>query len=83
MRDFIIVILSIIVIALGVKVACTDLRIQNIEIAIENTEEKYWVVIAENEQLRRINDQNIRLLTKGGWDGLDTRDEDTGDGASD
>lgn len=43
-------------------------RIYNLERQMIRIEQEYQKVITQNEQLKRINDQNIRLLTEGGWD---------------
>lgn len=43
-------------------------RIYNLERQMIRIEQEYQKVITQNEQLKRINDQNIRLLAEGGWD---------------
>ena len=42
-------------------------RIYNLERQMIRIEQEYQKVITQNEQLKRINDQDIRLLAEGGW----------------
>lgn len=56
------------VIALAFITVKFSYRIYNLERQMIRIEQEYQKVITQNEQLKRINDQNIRLLTEGGWD---------------
>lgn len=42
-------------------------RVINLEKQQLRIEQEYQRVITQNEQLKRINEQNIRLLSQGGW----------------
>lgn len=47
------------------KIQITNLEKQQLRI-----EQEYQRVITQNEQLKRINNQDIRLLAEGGWYGI-------------
>lgn len=66
-KDWLIGILSIIVVALVVTSVQQDRRITNLERQQLRIEQEYQYVITQNEQLKRINEQNLRLLSQGGW----------------
>lgn len=44
-------------------------RITNLERQLVRVERGYNEVLEANEQLERINEQNLRLMAEGGWDG--------------
>ena len=46
----------------GLVMQVTNLERQQLRI-----EQEYQRVITQNEQLKRINDQNLRLMAEGGW----------------
>lgn len=70
MKDDIILIIMILAMALAVVVVSKmNVRIVNIERQLSRIENEYHVVIAENEQLQRINNQNFRLLSEQGGQG--------------
>lgn len=70
MRDFIIALMALVLCLFLIKIGMVDLRIRNLERQQLRIEKEYQAVITENQQLQRINEQNIRLLTEGGWDGI-------------
>lgn len=45
----------------------SNVKITNLERQQLRIEQEYQRVITQNEQLKRINEQNIRLLSEGGW----------------
>lgn len=55
------------VIALAFVTVRFSYRIYNLERQQLRIEQEYQRVITQNEQLKRINDQNLRLLSQGGW----------------
>lgn len=60
-----------------ISIIHSDLRITNLERQLLRIEREYNAVIEYNQQLERINNQNVRLLTEGGWNavvGIDTID---------
>lgn len=67
MRDLAIVLLSIGILVLSVGHCMQEMKITNLERQSSRIEQAYQVVIAENQQLQRINEQNLLLLSKGGW----------------
>lgn len=68
-KDWIIGLLLIIVAALIGTAINHDIRITNLEKQQLRIEQEYQRVITQNEQLKRINDQNLRLMAEGGWNG--------------
>lgn len=56
------------VIALAFVTVRFSYRIYNLERQQLRIEQEYQRVITQNEQLKRINDQNLRLLSQGGWE---------------
>ena len=48
--------------------ATLDYKVTNLERQLMRIEQQYDAVLAENEKLVRINDQNLMLLTQGGWE---------------
>lgn len=46
------------------------IRVTNLEKQQLRIEQEYQRVITQNEQLKRINNQDIRLLAEGGWYGI-------------
>ena len=42
-------------------------KITNLERQQLRIEQEYQRVITQNEQLKRINEQNLRLMAEGGW----------------
>lgn len=67
MRDLAIVLLSIGILVLSVGHCMQEMKITNLERQSSRIEQAYQAVIAENQQLQRINEQNLLLLSKGGW----------------
>ena len=43
------------------------IRVTNLEKQQLRIEQEYQRVITQNEQLKRVNNQDIRLLAEGGW----------------
>lgn len=70
MRDFVLALMTLIIILFGVKIIMMDIRIRDIEQTTKRIEQGYNAVLAENEKLIRISNQSLRLLS-GGWDGGD------------
>lgn len=67
MRDLTIVLLSVSMLVLLVGHYMQEMRITNLERQASRIEQAYQTVIAENQRLQRINEQNLLLLSKGGW----------------
>lgn len=67
MRDLTIVLLSVSMLALSVGHYMQEMRITNLERQASRIEQAYQTVIAESQRLQRINEQNLLLLSKGGW----------------
>lgn len=67
MRDLTIVLLSVSILALTIGHYMQEMKITNLERQSSRIEQAYQAVIAENQQLQRINEQNLLLLSKGGW----------------
>ena len=67
MRDFIIALMSLILVIFGIKIVMMDIRIRNLEHMAVRIEQGYSAVITENEKLVRMNDQTLRIVTEGGW----------------
>lgn len=67
MRDLTIVLLSVSMLVLSIGYCMQEMRITNLERQASRIEQAYQTVIAENQQLQRINEQNLLLLSKGGW----------------
>lgn len=67
MRDFVIALMTLIIVMLGIKIVMMDIRVRNIEHTVMRCERDYEVVVEENQKLLRINEQDIRLLSEG-WD---------------
>lgn len=82
MRDFVLALMTLILVLFGIKIIMMDIRIRNVEQTTKRTEQGYNAVLAENEKLVRISNQSLRLLS-GGWDGGDNiyiQVSDGGDG---
>lgn len=62
-----IIVLFLIVIFLSGGLIRVSHRVTNLERQQLRIEQEYQRVITQNEQLKRINDQNLRLMTEGGW----------------
>ena len=69
-KDWIIGLLLIIIAALIGTVINHDMRITNLERQQLRIEQEYQAVITENHKLVRMNNQTLRLLTQGGWYGI-------------
>lgn len=68
MRDLVIVLLlSIGILVLSIGHCMQEMKITNLERQSSRIEQGYQAVIAENQQLQRINEQNLLLLSEGGW----------------
>ena len=67
MRDLTIVLLSVSILVLTIGHYMQEVKITNLERQSSRIEQAYQAVIAENQQLQRINEQNLLLLSKGGW----------------
>ena len=65
---YLVTVLSAWVIVVTIALAYTEVRVTNLEKQLIRVERGYNEVLAANEQLERINNQNIRLMTEGGWD---------------
>ena len=68
MRDLVIVLLAICCLVLSIGHYIQEYDIVNMKQTLRRVEHGYNEVLAANEQLERINNQNIRLMTEGGWD---------------
>lgn len=67
MRYFTAVLLSLSIIILSVVIGYQENRIKNLERQLTRVENDYQYIASQNEQLKRINEQNLLLLSKGGW----------------
>lgn len=67
MRDLAIVLLSIGILVLSVGHYMQEMKITNLERQSRRIEQAYQAVIAEHQRLQRINEQNLLLLSEGGW----------------
>lgn len=67
MRDLVIALLSIDILVLSIGHYIQEMEITNLERQTRRIEQAYQAVIAENQQLQRINEQNLLLLSEGGW----------------
>ena len=67
MRDLVIVLLSIGILVLSIGHCMQEMKITNLERQARRIEQAYQAVIAENQRLQRINEQNLLLLSEGGW----------------
>lgn len=68
MRDLTIVLLSVSMLVLTIGHYMQEMKISNLERQSSRIEQAYQAVIAENQQLQRINEQNLLLLSEeGGW----------------
>ena len=67
MRDLTTVLLSVSILVLTIGHYMQEMKITNLERQSSRIEQTYQAVIAENQQLQRINEQNLLLLSKGGW----------------
>ena len=67
MRDLFIVLLYLLLILMCIACAMVDIRTRNVERQLARVEYDYQTIAAQNEQLRRINDQNLQLIAEGGW----------------
>lgn len=70
MRDICIIVLSLCILVLTIGHCIQEYDIANMKQTLKRIEHGYNEVLAENEQLERINNQNIRLMTEGGWDAV-------------
>ena len=66
MRNLDIVILSIDILVLTIGHCIQEVEITNLERQTRRIEQAYQTVIAENQRLQRINEQNLLLLSEGG-----------------
>ena len=67
MRNLVVILLSFGMLALSIGHCMQEMKITNLERQSRRIEQAYQAVIAENQQLQRINEQNLLLLSKGGW----------------
>ena len=67
MRDLTIVLLSVSILVLTIGHYMQEMKITNLERQSSRIEQAYQAVIAENQQLQRISEQNLLLLSEGGW----------------
>lgn len=67
MRDLVIVLLSVSILVLAIGHYMQEMKITNLERQTRRIEQAYQAVIAENQRLQRINEQNLLLLSEGGW----------------
>lgn len=54
--------------AVTIGLCICKIQITNLEKQQLRIEQEYQRVITQNERLKRINNQNIQLLSQGGWD---------------
>ena len=67
MRDLTVVLLSVSILVLTIGHYMQEVKITNLERQSSRIEQAYQAVIAENQQLQRISEQNLLLLSEGGW----------------
>lgn len=71
MRDFILSAISLLLCVLAIKIVMMDIRIRNIERAVQRCETGYEAIITENEKLVRVTDQTLQIMLRGGWECMD------------
>lgn len=69
MRDFCICMLSFCILVLTIGHCIQEVMIVNLRQSVKRIEQGYEEVLAENQKMERMNDQVLRLMTEGGWDG--------------
>lgn len=67
MRDLTVALLSVSILVLTIGHYMQEVKITNLERQSSRIEQAYQAVIAENQQLQRISEQNLLLLSEGGW----------------
>lgn len=76
MRDFCIFILALCIMVLTVGHYMQHIRIVNLERELMRIEQGYEAVLTENQKMERMNDQILRLMSEGGWNGMDSMGTD-------
>ena len=56
------------VIVVTVALTYTEVRVTNLERQLTRIERDYNSVIEYNQRLEHVNDQNLKLLSEGGWE---------------
>ena len=69
MRDFCICMLAFCILVLTIGHCIQEVTIANLRQTVKHIEQGYEEVLAENQKMERMNDQMLRLMTEGGWDG--------------
>lgn len=67
MRELSVILLSIGILTLSIGHCTQEMKITNLERQAERIEQDYQAVIAENQRLQRVNEQNLSLMAEGGW----------------
>lgn len=62
------------VIVVTIALAYTEVRVTNLERQLVRVERGYNEVLEANEQLERISNQNLRLMSEGGWNAMVSTD---------
>ena len=70
MRDLVIVLLTICCLVLTIGHCIQEYDIANMKQTLKRVERGYNEVLAENKQLERVNSQNLRLMSEGGWNAM-------------
>lgn len=69
MRYLVTVLLAWVLIA-TIALIYTEVRVTNLERQLVRIERGYNEVLEANEQLERVGNQNLRLMSEGGWDAI-------------
>lgn len=67
---YLVTVLSAWIIVVTIALVYTEARVTNLERQLVRVERGYNEVLEANEQLERINNQNLRLISEGGWDAM-------------
>lgn len=70
MRDFILSVISLLLLVVAIKIIMMDIRIRNIEQTVKRCESGYHAVVTENEKLVRVTDQTLQIMLQGGWNDI-------------
>lgn len=72
MRDLCIFVLALCIMALTAGHCMQEVKIANLEQSLKRIEQGYNAVLAENQKMERMNDQILQLMSKGGWNAVDS-----------
>lgn len=76
MRNLCITLLAIGIFILSIGHCLQEVKIANLERKLMRIEQGYDAVLTENQKMERMNDQILRLMSEGGWNGVDSMGTD-------